>query len=188
LRLLHLADLHLGFRQYQRLTPGGINQREADVARTFETAIDRAIESAPEVIVIAGDVFHSVRPSNPAILHSFIQFNRLATSLPGTPILMIAGNHDTPRSAETGSILRLFSQLGISVVEGNSNWIRVDELDLAVLAVPDMARDKPRYERDTTAKYNILMLHGEIQDVLPNWGRELERSPMKVTLDEIRLD
>jgi hypothetical protein len=33
LRLVHLADLHLGYRQYQRLTPRGINQREADVAQ-----------------------------------------------------------------------------------------------------------------------------------------------------------
>ena len=34
MRLVHLSDLHLGYRQYQRLTPGGINQREADVAAT----------------------------------------------------------------------------------------------------------------------------------------------------------
>src|SRR6476646_9387194 len=187
MRLVHLSDLHLGYRQYQRLTPGGINQREADVAATFRAAIDRIIELAPDVVIVAGDVFHTVRPTNQAILHAFIQFSRLTASLPGTRILMVAGNHDTPRSAATGSILRLVSQLGIDVVEGGSNWIRVDELDLAVLAVPDMARDKPRFERDTTAKYNILMLHGEIEDVLPNWGRELERSPMKVTLNEIRL-
>ena len=100
---------------------------------------------------------------------------------------MVAGNHDTPRSAETGSILKLFSQLGITVVEGSSSLIRVDEHDLAILAVPDMARDKPRYERDATAKYNILMLHGEIEDVLPNWGRELDRAPMRVSLKEIGL-
>ena len=43
MRLVHLSDLHLGYRQYQRLTPGGVNQREADVAATFRTAIDRVI-------------------------------------------------------------------------------------------------------------------------------------------------
>ena len=32
MRLIHISDLHLGFRRYQRLTPTGINQREADVA------------------------------------------------------------------------------------------------------------------------------------------------------------
>src|SRR6476659_3861244 len=154
MRLVHLADIHLGFRQYQRQTPAGINQREADVATSLRRVIDKVIELKPDVVLVAGDVFHTVRPTNQAILHAFIQFSRLTAALPGTRILMVAGNHDTPRSAETGSILRLFSQLGINVVEGSSNWIRVDELDLAVLAVPDMARDKPRFERDTTAKYN----------------------------------
>ena len=66
MRLVHLSDLHLGYRQYQRLTPGGVNQREADVAATFRTAIDRVIALEPDVIVFAGDIFHAVRPPNAA--------------------------------------------------------------------------------------------------------------------------
>jgi DNA repair exonuclease SbcCD nuclease subunit len=82
-RLVHLADLHLGFRQYQRLTPAGVNQREADVARSFARAVDKTVALRPDLVVIAGDVFHTVRPSNPAILHAFKQFMRLRLSLPG---------------------------------------------------------------------------------------------------------
>src|SRR5580765_3193777 len=100
MRLVHLADLHLGYRQYQRLTPGGVNQREADVAVTFRTAIDRIIALRPDVIVVAGDIFHSVRPTNQAILHAFLQFSRLARELPNALIVLVAGNHDTPRSSE----------------------------------------------------------------------------------------
>ena len=62
MRLVHLADLHLGFRQYQRLTPAGINQREADVAGTFRRALDRVIALRPDLVLVAGDVFHTVRP------------------------------------------------------------------------------------------------------------------------------
>ena len=40
MRLVHLADIHLGFRQYQRQTPGGINQREHDVALSLKRVID----------------------------------------------------------------------------------------------------------------------------------------------------
>ena len=43
MRLVHLADLHLGYRQYQRLTPQGINQREADVATAFKRAVDKVV-------------------------------------------------------------------------------------------------------------------------------------------------
>src|SRR6185312_12937635 len=123
MRLVHLADIHLGFRQYQRQTPGGINQREHDVALSLKRVIDLVIQLRPEVVLIAGDVFHTVRPTNPAILHAFIQFARLTKELPDTRVVMVAGNHDTPRTSETGCILGLFRPLGISVVDSEPQWI-----------------------------------------------------------------
>jgi DNA repair exonuclease SbcCD nuclease subunit len=57
MRLVHLADIHLGFRQYQRQTPAGINQREADVATSMRRVIDKVIELKPDLVLIAGDVF-----------------------------------------------------------------------------------------------------------------------------------
>ena len=94
MKLVHLADLHLGFRQYQRLTPTGLNQREADVAAAFKKAIDEIIEIAPDIVVIGGDVFHAVRPTNPAILWAHKQFARLTESLmqaAGTGLRMTHG-------------------------------------------------------------------------------------------------
>ncbi|NBS60189.1 MAG: DNA repair exonuclease, partial [Betaproteobacteria bacterium] len=117
MRLLHLSDLHLGFRQFQRTTQTGINQREADVAASFRQAIDMAIAVRPELILIAGDVFHTVRPTNPAIIHAFTQLQRLTQALPDTDVVMVAGNHDMPRSSETTCILRLFRPLGIHIVD-----------------------------------------------------------------------
>jgi DNA repair protein SbcD/Mre11 len=185
MRLVHLADIHLGFRQYQRQTPTGINQREADVAASLKRVIDAVIELRPDLVLIAGDVFHTVRPTNPAILHAFLEFARLKRELPDARIVMVAGNHDTPRTAETGCILRLFKPLGIDVVDGETRWVTVPEHDLAILAVPDMAQSRPRLEPDPHVKYNILLLHGEIEGVLPRYGRELERAPMEITLEEL---
>ncbi|MGI8401388.1 MAG: metallophosphoesterase family protein [Gemmatimonadaceae bacterium] len=185
MRLVHLADIHLGFRQYQRLTPTGINQREADVGESLQRVIDAVIELKPDLVLIAGDVFHTVRPTNPAILHGFRQFSRLVQALPDAKVVMIAGNHDTPRTAETGCILRLFTQLGITVVDGKSSRVSVPDLDLMILAVPDMALDRARLEPDPTAKYNILLLHGEIEGVLPRFGRELERASMEISQKEL---
>jgi exonuclease SbcD len=183
MRLVHLADIHLGFRQFQRQTPTGINQREADVAVSLRHAIDKVIELKPELVLIAGDVFHAVRPSNPAILHAFKQFSRLMQALPDASVVMIAGNHDTPRTAETGCILRLFTQIGITVVDGEMRRITIPEHDLSILAVPDMG--KPPFDPDPSAKYNILLLHGEIQGVLPRNARELDRRPMAITEREL---
>ena len=138
MRLVHLSDLHLGYRQYQRLTPGGVNQREADVAATFRTAIDRVIALRPDVIVVAGDVFHTVRPTNQAILHAFIQFGRLVQALPNAITILVAGNHDTPRSTESGGILQLFAQLGLQVVDREPRRFSFPERGLSILAVPDV--------------------------------------------------
>jgi DNA repair protein SbcD/Mre11 len=185
MRLVHLSDIHLGFRQYQRQAATGINQRETDVAIALRKVIDAVIELRPDVVLIAGDVFHTVRPTNPAILHAFLQFSRMMQMLPDTTVVMVAGNHDTPRTAETGCILRLFAPLGITVVEGDSKRISVPQHDLMILAVPDMADRRPALDPDPTAKYNILLLHGEIEGVLPRDGRELDRLPMAITQKEL---
>src|SRR5438445_11762306 len=134
-KLAHLADLHLGFRQFDRQTPRGGNQREADVAEAFRHAVDDLLEQRPDLIVIAGDVFHSVRPTNPAILHLFQQLQRVRATLPNTPVVIIAGEHDTPRSLETGAILRLYEALGIDIAIETSRRVVFPKLDCAVLAV-----------------------------------------------------
>ena len=48
--------------------------------------------------------------TNAAILYCFRQLHRIRTGLPNSPIVVIAGEHDTPRSTETGSILRTLSK------------------------------------------------------------------------------
>ena len=138
-KLAHIADPHLGARQYHRQTPTGINQREADVAQAFRAAVDGVIAARPEVVVVAGDLFHTVRPTNAAIVFAFRQFQRLREALPEAPIVLIAGNHDTPRSSETGSILRLFNELASTSPSMSPGALVFPELDLAVLAVPHQA-------------------------------------------------
>lgn len=185
MRLVHLSDLHLGYRQYQRLTPAGINQREADVAGAFKRAVDMVIALKPDLVVLAGDIFHTVRPTNPAILHGFHQFARFAAALPGVPVVMVAGNHDTPRAAETGCILRLFSPLGIHVVHEGAQRLAFPELDLSVLAVPDVpgARDTA-LTPDPDARYNVLLLHGEVEGMLPAYAA-VDRAAVEISREEL---
>jgi DNA repair protein SbcD/Mre11 len=177
-RLVHLADLHLGFRQYHRLTPTGINQREADVAHAFRRAIDRVIALAPDIVVIAGDVFHTVRPMNPAIIDAFTQFARLTSALPDTIVVMVAGNHDRPRATETGCILKLFGKLGVHVVVDEPKRLSFPERDLSILAVPDLTGPRPDLAPDSTARHNVLVMHGEVEGVMPHGSAD--RAAMEI--------
>jgi exonuclease SbcD len=169
-KLAHIADPHLGIRQYHRQTPAGINQREADIAQAFRLAVDGVIAARPDAVVVAGDLFHSVRPTNAAIVFAFRQLQRLREALPKAPIVLIAGNHDTPRSTETGSILRLFEELGVDVATDEARRLVYPALDLSVLAVPHQALvggARPSLRPDGPERHRVLVLHGEVEGVFP---------------------
>jgi DNA repair exonuclease SbcCD nuclease subunit len=169
-RIAHLADLHLGFRQYHRLNPNGINQREADVANAFRSAVDGILLEQPDAVIVAGDLFHAVRPTNQAIVFAFKQFQRLREGLPKAPIIVIAGNHDTPRSSETGSILKLFEELGIDVAADKERRLVYPDLQLSVLAVPHEAffsGDRPALRTAGEEIFQVLVLHGEVEGIFP---------------------
>ena len=170
MKIAHLADLHLGFRQYHRQTSAGINQREADVANAFRAAVDGVIAARPDAVIIAGDLFQQVRPSNFSIVFAFRQLQRLTEELPGAPVIIIAGNHETPRSSETGSILSLYEELGIQVASDEVRRLVFPGLDLSVLAVPHaalFAPERPLLRRAGPERYQVLVLHGEVEGVFP---------------------
>lgn len=187
MKLAHLADLHLGFRQYHRQTPLGINQREADTAQAFRQAVDGVLAARPDVVVVAGDLFHSVRPTNAAIVFAFQQFQRLRAGLPDTPVVLIAGNHDTPRSTETGDILRLFEELGVDVASREARRFEYPALGLSVLAVPHQAlvqAERPALRPDGSARYQVLVAHGEVDGVFPSDRSSVEYGGAVVRPDE----
>ncbi|MDQ3138937.1 MAG: metallophosphoesterase [Gemmatimonadota bacterium] len=191
MKLAHIADPHLGIRQYHRQTTAGINQREADVALAFRLAVDGVLEARPDAVVVAGDLFHSVRPTNAAIVFAFRQFQRLREALPGAPIVLIAGNHDTPRSTETGTILRLFEELGVDVATDEARRLLYPALDLSVFAVPHQALvggARPSLHPEGTERHQVLVLHGEVEGVFPGDRSAAEYGGAVLGLRELAAD
>jgi DNA repair protein SbcD/Mre11 len=181
--IAHLADLHLGFRAYHRATARGVNARELDVADAFRRAVDRLVEIRPDLVLVAGDVFHTVRPANAAIAHAFRHFSRLTAALPESPVVVVAGNHDSPRSTETAHILSLFREIpGMEVVTDSADRLRLPQLNASVLCLPHLAvAQRPAAEPSTAeivpdarAATNLLLLHGRVTG--PAADRELRRS------------
>jgi hypothetical protein len=190
-KLAHIADPHLGVRQYHRQTAAGINQREADVANAFRVAIDAVIAAHPDAVLVAGDLFHAVRPTNAAIVFAFREFQRLRESLPEAPVVLIAGNHDTPRSTETGSILRLFAELGVDVAVDEPRRLEYPALDLSVLAVPHaalMGEERPALRPEGPARRQVLLVPGEVEGVVPGDRAALEYGGAPLTPSELGFD
>jgi hypothetical protein len=175
----HLADLHLGYRAYHRLVSGPdeagprYNARENDVSHAFHAALDKVIELRADLILVAGDVFHTVRPSNAAIADAFRQFARLHAALPDSPIVIIAGNHDSPRAVETGSILTLLQEIpNITVVDRETRVLEFRRLDTAVMCLPHNVLAGGALgdiEPTTDAATNLLVMHATVR------GEEVDR-------------
>lgn len=169
MRIAHIADPHLGYRAYNRVTSQGLNRREADVFRAFQTAFARMVEVKPDIILIAGDLFHVVRPSNLTIQHAFREFASLRART-DAPVVILGGNHDSPRSADTGCILDLLPNLpGIHVAHSEYVQVKLENLDTSVFclchrAIPQISSLK--IEPDPSSKYNVLMVHGTVEGIV----------------------
>src|SRR4051812_7356278 len=167
MRLLPLADTHLGFRQFAgRLDPArGINQREADVYRSWHFAIDHAIASAVDVVVHAGDLFDGPRPTPRAVAEALDGFARLHRA--GIPVIVIAGNHSTPRSRSGGSVFEVLGRFpGVHAV-----WEAPQRIDIrgaSFHAVPHPGAELSELRRGPGS--NVLILHGGLDSVKATYG------------------
>ncbi len=171
MKLVHISDLHLGYRAYHRTNPQGINIREADVALAFRETLDRTAEIAPEFLLVAGDVFHTVRPSNAAIADAFRQFSQFHSKSPETRVIIVAGNHDSPKATEMGSILRLFDEIeGVYVAHHSARRLTFPELGTAVLCLPHSelySGTEVAIEPEPSMPRNLLLAHAEVDDQRP---------------------
>lgn len=164
--IAHLADVHLGYRAYARLTRDGRNQREVDVAEAFGRAVQAIAGLRPDLVVVAGDLFHSVRPSNAAIAAAFRGISTLAAELAPSPIVVVAGDRETPRAADTSSILELLREIPrVHAVTGGVEQLSFTELDLEVVAIPHAALlgdGHPVLPEPTEAATRVLVAHGHV--------------------------
>ncbi len=87
--IAHLADVHLGFRQY------GIEERELDIYSLFEEAVNLAIKEGVKAIVISGDMFDRPRPPNRAIKIANDVIKKACDN--GIKVYSILGEHDLPK-------------------------------------------------------------------------------------------
>ena len=167
--VVHIADPHLGYRAYNRVNPQGLNAREADVFAAFREAMARTIELQPDLVVIAGDLFHIVRPSNLTIQHAFREFASFRTKS-AAPVVIIGGNHDSPRSADAGCILDLLSNIpDIHVAHSEYVQVRLKNIDTSVFclchrAIPHISSLK--IEPDPASRHNVLLVHGTVEGVV----------------------
>ncbi|MBS1717229.1 MAG: metallophosphoesterase [Armatimonadetes bacterium] len=176
MRIAHLSDTHVGFRQYTRTTAAGYNQREADVLENLQRVLDDILACEPDIVIHSGDLLDMVRPSNYSVVKLFRALSDFQRKRNGKPFVIIGGNHDTPRLVDSGNLLDLYGSrelqgstgiAGITVVPREAKALQFKDLDLELLAAPSDAviRNKTEFAPKTDAKVKVLTLHGAIQGI-----------------------
>jgi len=173
MKILHIADTHLGYSAYRKETEEGINQREVDVYDAFKQFVDYAVKSKPDLIIHAGDLFDSVRPNNRAITFAIQQILRLSKR--GIPSVLIAGNHEHPRLKETGHIFSIFDHIEHIYPVYNAKYgvvsFIINNEKVAIHAIPQSSSKDEFYNNldklksDPSSDYNILITHGCVKGI-----------------------
>ena len=109
MKIFHIADLHIG----KQLNYYNLKENQEDILNQM---IDRMEEYRPDVLLIAGDIFDKSMPSGEAysLFDNFL--NRAAALCPSIPIVIIAGNHDSPERLNYASSFMEKHQIYISVM------------------------------------------------------------------------
>jgi DNA repair exonuclease SbcCD nuclease subunit len=192
MRLAHIADTHLGFSAYRRVDEAtGLNQREVDVYEGFRRAVDAALKERVDIVLHAGDLFDSVRPSNRAISFAMEQLRRLTEA--GVDVVVIAGNHSTPRIRETGSVFRIIEHLpGVrAVYRGQLEKVVIG--DCAIHAIPHgdaaaMQEEMLKAEPDVGSRHNIMAVHAGFVGLASFSGGEFNETLLPTSLLDNGMD
>ncbi|MDP6825038.1 MAG: metallophosphoesterase, partial [Dehalococcoidales bacterium] len=64
MRIVHLADLHLGVESYGRLDPTtGLSSRLLDCLTALDKVVDYALENKVDLVLFCGDAYKTREPS-----------------------------------------------------------------------------------------------------------------------------
>ena len=162
MRIIHISDTHLGYSAYSKVDEGsGLNLREMDFYHAFERMVDKCLELRPGAVLHSGDLFDAVRPTNRAISFALEQFLRLNESK--IPVVVIAGNHSTPRLRETGSVFKIFDHLDHVHPVYREEYEVIHLGDLIVHALPHCEGERLASEASRLApgksRWNVAMMH-----------------------------
>ncbi len=112
LRILHLADIHLGMENYGRVDPvKGLSTRLGDFLKTLNMALDWALDNDVDMVLIAGDIFKNRDPT-PTVQREFAKcIHKLSSA--NMPTFILVGNHDVPNALQRANTVEIYSTLAV---------------------------------------------------------------------------
>jgi len=165
IRVLHLADLHIGVENYGRFDAAtGLNGRVMDFLRRLDDVITYALENEIDLAIFAGDAYRNRDPNSTYRREFARRIKRLADG--GVPVVLLVGNHDLPSQERRASSVEIFRTLDVPnvTVAGRDHLYRLETRRgqlLQVATVPYPIRQRllahEEYKDRTIAELDSLV-------------------------------
>jgi len=172
-RILHLADLHLG-AAFPSMGEHG-PERSRDLLNAFQRAVELAAspEHPVDLVAIAGDLFDTHDPDEGLCFQVETCLEKLSKA--GVPVALVPGTHDA-FSYRRSIYRRLRLPEGVHLLAtprlspGPRLSIRGETVQLYGIAYDPSVSFRPLsdFARSGVADYHVGILHGALQDS-PNW-------------------
>jgi DNA repair protein SbcD/Mre11 len=143
IRMLHLADLHIGVENYGHIDPEtGLHTRLLDYLARLDEALALGLDAGVDLVLIAGDIYKNRTP-NPTHQREFARrIHRLRSA--GVEVFILTGNHDISPSAGKAHSVEIFDALGVEGVtiadRLKVHTLRTPSGPVQVVAVPWVTR------------------------------------------------
>jgi len=184
IRLLHIADVHLG-AAYSGF--GSIaDERRREVVAAFRTLPDAARELEVHAVLVCGDLFDGPRPEERIVAAVREVARRLGEV--GVPLVAIPGNHDsTALNASLYEDALPGAHVFSEPLFGPPRRLHVGS-ECGPLFVYGLAYDRsvepdplPSFHRADDEGLHVVLLHGAVPDA-PHWG---EPSSLSLPLEQL---
>lgn len=191
MKFAHLADIHLGYEQYN------LDWRAQDFANAFKKAVEIAVSEKVDFAIISGDLFHRSVP-NPKSISDAIEALRKFKERE-IPVFAVEGNHD--KSIKEMSVYHLLENLGLlnvlgfrrERVEGDYvTSVRVENVYLVKGVYKDLEivgeKHRTKWQLEKVLPYlkiegkGILVLHQAVKEVVDvdvemSWDITIDQLP-----------
>ena len=106
MKILHTSDWHLGqeFYSYDR------TEEHTAFLEQLKTIV---ADEQPDVLIVAGDVYHNATPSNSVMRLFTDKLDAVCSACPTMQVVVIAGNHDSSSRLEVNRTLWLHRQVHV---------------------------------------------------------------------------
>jgi DNA repair exonuclease SbcCD nuclease subunit len=168
MRILHLADVHLG-ASYASFGPHAGERSEA-VLGAFRNLPEVAREHEVHAVLVAGDLFDSPRPDERVAAEAREVFRRLVEVVPA--VFLVPGNHDPLVFPGPYADLPREAHVFSAPSPGDPQSVDTDAGPLHVYGFAyDFAHEPDplaRFQRTADEGVHVALLHGAVRDV-PHW-------------------